>query len=81
MAKYVVYNEGEQSSPWGTWAIEPVEVIRADVLLKAAPEMLEALEWAAEFAQESEAGRDDSWWAGLDRVKAAISKAKGKTEE
>ncbi len=60
--------------PWVT--TNPADV----TLIAAAPEMLEALEWAAEWAQESEAGRGDEWWAGLDRVKAAISKAKGKTE-
>lgn len=49
-------------------------------LIAAAPDMLEALEWAAEWAQESEAGRDDAWWAGLDRVKSTISKAKGESK-
>jgi hypothetical protein len=48
-------------------------------LIAAAPDLLEALRWAAQNADQSEAGRDDDWYAGLDRVRAAIAKAEGRS--
>ncbi len=48
-------------------------------LIAAAPEMYAALEWAARNADESEAGRDDAWYAGLENCLAVLAKARGET--
>ena len=46
-------------------------------LIAAAPDLYAALEWAAQNAEESEAGRDSEWYANLERCNAALAKARG----
>lgn len=46
-------------------------------LIAAAPDLYEALEWAVLNADESEAGRDDEWYANFERCAAALAKARG----
>ena len=49
-------------------------------LIAAAPDLYAALEWAAQNAEESEAGRDSEWYANLERCNAALAKARGETK-
>ena len=52
--------------------------VRANAhLIAAAPDLYAALEWAAQNAEESEAGRDSEWYANLERCNAALAKARG----
>ena len=55
------------------WVIPPLNINENDVrLIAAAPELLEALEWAVDNPH------DDAYW--ISQARAAIAKAKGDTK-